>query len=80
MKNTVLSCFLREDTEKNIIRVSLRSVGNFPCNRMAAEFFHGGGHLNASGGEIVGATMEEAVALFEQALEEYKPVLECAQT
>lgn len=79
MKNTVLSCFLREDTEKNIIRVSLRSVGNFPCNRMAAEFFHGGGHLNASGGEIVGATMEEAVALFEQSLEEYKPVLECAQ-
>lgn len=71
---SVFACFLREDTEKKMIKISLRSVGKFPCNRLAAEFFNGGGHLNASGGEFYG-TMEEAVKVFEQALEKYKPLL-----
>ncbi|MCI5663183.1 MAG: DHH family phosphoesterase [Mediterranea sp.] len=74
IKNVVFSCFLREDTERPMIKISLRSVGSFPCNQVAAEFFHGGGHLNASGGEFYG-TMEEAKALFEKALEKYKPLL-----
>ncbi len=74
IKGVVLSAFLREDTEKPMIKVSLRSVGTFPCNKMAAEFFNGGGHLNAAGGEFYG-TMEEAYRLFGQALEKYKPLL-----
>ena len=37
-----------------MIKVSLRSVGTFPCNKVASEFFNGGGHLNASGGEFYG--------------------------
>lgn len=59
IKNVRFSCFLREDTERRIIKISLRSVGTFPCNKLAAEFFNGGGHLNASGGEFTG-TMAEA--------------------
>ena len=47
IKNIIFSVFLREDTEKNMIKISLRSVGTFPCNKVAAEFFNGGGHLNA---------------------------------
>ena len=74
IKNVVLSCFLREDTEKPMIKISLRSVGSFPCNKLAAEFFNGGGHLNASGGEFYG-TMEEARKVFEEAIEKYKPLL-----
>lgn len=74
IKNVVFSCFLREDTEKPMIKVSLRSVGTFPCNKLAAEFFNGGGHLNASGGEFYG-TIEEAKAVLEKALEKYKPLL-----
>ena len=74
IKNVCFSCFLREDTEKPMIKISLRSVGTFPCNQLAAEFFNGGGHLNASGGEFFG-TMEEAKAVFEKALEKYKPLL-----
>ena len=74
IKNVRFSCFLREDTEKPMIKISLRSVGTFPCNQLAAEFFSGGGHLNASGGEFFG-TMEEAKAVFEKALEKYKPLL-----
>lgn len=74
IKDVCFSCFLREDTEKQMIKISLRSVGRFPCNKVAAEFFNGGGHLNASGGEFNG-TIEEARLLFEQALEKYKPLL-----
>jgi phosphoesterase RecJ-like protein len=52
----------------------LRSVGTFPCNQLAAEFFNGGGHLNASGGEFYG-TLEEAKKVLERALEKFKPLL-----
>lgn len=69
-----LSVFLREDTEKEAIRVSLRSVDDFPCNRMAAEFFNGGGHLNASGGELQ-CSMDEAVATVQEAIKKYAPLL-----
>lgn len=74
IKNVRFSVFLREDTEKDMIKVSLRSVGTFPCNKVASEFFNGGGHLNASGGEFYG-TMEEAINLFKQALVKYQDLL-----
>jgi phosphoesterase RecJ-like protein len=74
IKDVRFSCFLREDTEKERIKVSLRSVGKFPCNKLAAEYFNGGGHLNASGGEFYG-TMEGAVARFEEALKAFEPLL-----
>ena len=69
-----LSIFLREDTEQPVIRVSLRSVGDFPCNEMAAEFFNGGGHKNAAGGEVVG-TMDDARKQVQRALQKYTPLL-----
>ena len=74
IKNICFSAFLREDTEKDMIKISLRSVGTFPCNQVAAEFFNGGGHLNASGGEFYGP-LEEAIALFKQALIKYEDLL-----
>jgi phosphoesterase RecJ-like protein len=74
IKNVCFSGFLREDTERDLIKVSLRSVGDFPCNKFAAEYFNGGGHLNASGGEFYG-TMEGAVARFEEALKAFEPLL-----
>lgn len=74
IKNVIFSVFLREDTEKNTIKISLRSVGTFPCNKVAADFFNGGGHLNASGGEFYG-TMDEAIELYKQALVKYEELL-----
>lgn len=70
MKGIHFSVFLREDTEKDLIRVSLRSQGTFPCNKFAGRYFNGGGHLNASGGQYDGS-LDEAVALFEKGLEEF---------
>jgi phosphoesterase RecJ-like protein len=74
IKDVRFSCFLREDTEKEMIKISLRSVGDFPCNKVAAEYFEGGGHLNASGG-VFNGTMEGAVARFEEALKAFEPLL-----
>ncbi len=69
-----LSIFLREDTERPLVRVSLRSVDDFPCNEMAAEFFGGGGHKNAAGGEVWG-TMDQAVKRAKEAINKYAPLL-----
>lgn len=74
IKDVCFSCFLREDTEKDMIKISLRSVGTFPTNQLAAKFFNGGGHLNASGGEFYGS-MEDAIALFEKAMKSYEALL-----
>lgn len=74
IKGICFSAFLREDTEKDMIKISLRSEGTFPCNQVASEFFNGGGHLNASGGEFYGS-LEEAVTLFKQALVKYEDLL-----
>ena len=74
VKDICFSVFLREDTEKDMIKISLRSEGTFPCNQVASEFFNGGGHLNASGGEYFGP-LEEAVTLFKQALVKYEDLL-----
>ena len=71
---TKLSILLRENTEQDNIRVSLRSVDDFPCNQMAAEFFHGGGHLNASGGTLE-CTLDEAIEIAHRAIKKYAPLL-----
>lgn len=64
------SVFIRED--KDYIKISFRSVGDFPCNQFASQYFNGGGHKNASGGEFHG-TLAEAVAVFEKGLKEFNP-------
>lgn len=69
IRNIIFSVFIRED--EKLVKVSLRSQGDFPCNQFAAEYFNGGGHLNASGGEYYGS-MAEAITLFERGLEKYK--------
>jgi len=65
-----LSISLREDTEKDVVRVSVRSVDDFPANRLAEEFFNGGGHFNAAGGELP-FPLEEAVKTAERAIAAY---------
>lgn len=69
--DVVFSVFIRED--KDYVKISLRSVGDFPCNEFAARYFHGGGHKNASGGEFYG-TLNDAIATFEKGLAEFNPV------
>lgn len=70
IENVDFSVFIRED--KEYVKISLRSVGDFPCNQFASRYFNGGGHKNASGGEFHG-TLDEAVAVFEKGLNEFVP-------
>ena len=75
IKGHKLSISLREDTEKeNLVWVSLRSVDKFPCNEVAAQFFNGGGHLNASGGRL-NCSLEEAEKIAQQAILHYESLL-----
>ena len=60
-----VSAFFRE--EKNIIKVSLRSKGEYPVNMIAEKFFNGGGHRNAAGGEFYGS-LSQAEAIFVKVL------------
>ncbi len=70
-----LSVFLSEDSEQaGIVKVSLRSVDDFPCDEMAAAFFAGGGHKNASGGRLE-CSMEQAVKKVEEAFQTYAHLL-----
>lgn len=69
------SVFMREErpkpgTPKPRIRISFRSQGERPVNIWANEVFHGGGHANASGGELFGS-LSQAVALFEKTYSKY---------
>ena len=69
------SVYMREErpkpgTPKPRIRISFRSQGNRPVNVWANEVFHGGGHMNASGGELFGS-LNQAVQLFEKTYKNY---------
>jgi len=72
IEGIVFSAFIRE--EADMVKISLRSKGNFPANGFVAEVFKGGGHLNAAGGEFYGK-LEEAIALFEEALPKFREQL-----
>ena len=68
IKGLKFSVSLREDDRHdNLVLVSLRSVDDFPCNEVAAEFFNGGGHLNASGGKLH-CSLKEAEAVTQRAI------------
>ena len=75
IKGMKLSISLREDNQHdNLVWVSLRSVDDFPCNKMAADFFNGGGHLNASGGKLY-CSIEEAEKIVRQSILHYEDLL-----
>ena len=69
------SLFIREERAKpgtphSRIRLSFRSQGDRPVNMFAHEIFRGGGHANASGGELYG-TVGQAVRMFERNMGKY---------
>lgn len=69
INNIVFSAlFIEKD---NLVKVSLRSKGDFPANAFSANHFNGGGHLNAAGGES-DLSFEETILKFTQLLPNYK--------
>ena len=66
IKDIDISIFVRQDNEKEKIKISFRSQGSFPANKMA-EDFKGGGHLNAAGGESY-VSMRTTLSMLEEAI------------
>ncbi len=66
------SVFLRDDVD--YIKVSMRSKGEFPVNKICEAHFNGGGHKNASGGEFYG-TMQEAIDKLTEVMPEFDKYL-----
>ncbi len=63
-------------TEKdNQIRMSFRSKGDFSVNRLARDFFDGGGHKNASGGTSR-MSMENTLGKLKEVLQHFKEELD----
>jgi phosphoesterase RecJ-like protein len=56
------------------IKVSFRSRGSFPVNRIAIDHYQGGGHINAAGGDSF-LSMEETLRNFEAMLSDYAKLL-----
>lgn len=71
----VLSVLIIDRTK--LVKMSFRSKGDFAVNTFAAEYFGGGGHKNASGGQST-QTLEETVARFKEKIMLYKTELQNA--
>ena len=64
IKNINLSIMLTE--RDDLVRLSFRSKGKFPANKIARDFFEGGGHMNAAGGNSyvsIEETIEKIISL-----------------
>lgn len=62
-------------TERNnTIRISFRSKGNFSVERIASDYFDGGGHANAAGATSY-LSMEETVRKFRELLPSFREAL-----
>lgn len=67
------SIFLRED-EPGYVKVSMRSKGNFSVKEICEAHFGGGGHVNASGGEMR-ASLDEVLQRVIDVLSQYDSML-----
>lgn len=67
IKGIIFSALFIE--KEGFVKLSFRSKGNFPVNEFASEFFSGGGHLNASGGEY-SDTLDNTIIYFLKILRE----------
>jgi phosphoesterase RecJ-like protein len=65
--------FIENEADK-IIKISLRSKGNFNVNEFSRDNFNGGGHINAAGGYSK-EKLEDTVSKFKNLLPKYKTKL-----
>jgi len=71
MKGVVFAAIFIENKKEDIVKISLRSKGNFNVNQFSRNHFHGGGHINAAGGKSL-KPLNETVSEFIKLLPEYK--------
>jgi phosphoesterase RecJ-like protein len=67
-----LAAFIVE--RRDMVKLSLRSKGEFPANDICKKYFNGGGHRNAAGGTS-NLSLKETINQFKLILPEYKKLL-----
>ena len=72
VKNVKVAAFITE--QPTIVKISLRSKGDFSVQEIAKRHFKGGGHKNASGGYSF-QTLSATVRRFKKVLPQYKDQL-----
>lgn len=74
IKNIVFAAIFIEHKQEGIIKISLRSEGEFSVNEFSRENFDGGGHTNAAGGKS-DLSLIDTVEKFISILPRYKNTL-----
>lgn len=70
-----IRCAVIITERRDIVKLSMRSKGDFSVQKICSEHFNGGGHLNASGGAIH-KPFKEVISLFKEIIcTEYKEEL-----
>ena len=70
IKGIIFAAIFIENKADKIIKISLRSKGDFDVNQFARKHFEGGGHINAAGGKS-DLNLKETTQKFEQLLADY---------
>lgn len=74
LKGVIFAVIFIENKADNIIKMSLRSKGDFSVNEFARAHYSGGGHTNAAGGKS-DLTLDETITQFISILSRYKDTL-----
>jgi len=69
IKGIVFAVFIAE--KDGMVKLSLRSKGNFKVNEIANKYFGGGGHINASGG-ISEVSVNDTIKIVEKIINHNK--------
>lgn len=74
VKGIVFAVIFIENKQESIVKISLRSKGDFSVNDFARENYSGGGHINAAGGKS-SHSLNKTVSEFISTLPRYKDEL-----
>lgn len=72
IKGIIFAVFIAE--RDGVVKLSLRSKGNFKVNVIADKYFSGGGHMNASGG-VSKVSVNETIKIVEKIINDKKKEL-----
>jgi phosphoesterase RecJ-like protein len=72
IEDVIFAAFIAE--KEGMVRLSLRSKGNFKVNEIAKKYFNGGGHMNAAGG-ISNVSVAETIEILKEIFKKYKTKL-----
>jgi phosphoesterase RecJ-like protein len=72
IKDIIFAAFIVE--REGVVKLSLRSKGDFKVNIIANKYFNGGGHTNAAGG-ISSVNVDKTIKKVEEIINNYKEEL-----